>query len=246
MTSNRPSWDEYFLNIMNQVAARGTCDRGRSGCVIVKDKQILTTGYVGAPPGLAHCDDVGHHIKKTIHEDGHVTEHCVRTTHAEQNAICQAAKRGISIEGSTLYIRMTPCRVCSMLIISCGVARIVCERKYHVWEESHTLLDAAGVSIEYVHNEIQTYTAEDDKKMTVTDKVPAISGASYCDRCGEVVADNDAGFSPGLAGMWHHCGGQWQVGIGPDSVIKDRTAESDFLFSRYRRYGSISKPWRKE
>ena len=99
----RPSWDEYFIQIANTVAQRATCDRGRSGCVIARDKQLLVTGYVGSPNGLPHCDDVGHQMRKIIHEDGSITNHCVRTVHAEQNAICQAAKLGISLQGSTLY-----------------------------------------------------------------------------------------------------------------------------------------------
>ena len=88
----RPSRDEYFLEIANTVAKRATCDRGRSGCVIVKDRQILVTGYVGSPIGMSHCDEVGHQLKQTVHEDGTTTTHCVRTIHAEQNALCQAAK----------------------------------------------------------------------------------------------------------------------------------------------------------
>jgi len=99
----RPLWDEYFMNIMQAVSTRATCDRGRSGCVIVRDKHILTTGYVGSPPGLPHCDEVGHQMKTTIHEDGHQTQHCVRTIHAEMNAIVQAARIGVSLDGATLY-----------------------------------------------------------------------------------------------------------------------------------------------
>jgi len=156
-THLRPSWDAYFMKIANTVAERATCDRGRSGCVIVRDKQILVTGYVGSPVGLPHCDDVGHQFKKVIHEDGHTTNHCVRTVHAEQNAICQAAKKGISLDGATLYCRMTPCRVCAMLIINCGIKRIVCERKYHAGAESEEMFKTAGLSIEYVIEEIQQY-----------------------------------------------------------------------------------------
>lgn len=85
----RPSWDEYFIEIMHASAKRATCDRGRSACVFVKDNQVLVTGYVGAPKGFPHCDEVGHQIKKVINEDGQISEHCVRTVHAEQNAICQ-------------------------------------------------------------------------------------------------------------------------------------------------------------
>jgi len=104
----RPTWDQYFMEIAGTVSKRATCDRGRSGCVIARDKQILVTGYVGSPRGLPHCDDVGHLMKKVLHEDDRITQHCMRTVHAEQNAICQAARLGIPLEKSTLYCRMTP------------------------------------------------------------------------------------------------------------------------------------------
>ena len=153
----RPTWDQYFMEVTDAIAKRATCDRGRSGCVIAKDNQLLVTGYVGAPSGLPHCDEVGHQFKKTIHEDGSVTTHCVRTVHAEQNAICQAAKRGISISGATLYCRMTPCRTCAMLIINCGIVRVVCQRRYHDSADSEAMFAKAGVNLEYVHNEVQEY-----------------------------------------------------------------------------------------
>jgi len=153
----RPSWDEYFMEVCRAIAKRATCDRGRSGCVIARNKQILVTGYVGSPKGLPHCDDVGHQMKKVVHEDGSVTQHCVRTVHAEQNAVCQAAKLGVPIEGATLYCRMTPCRTCAMLIINCGIARVVCERKYHAGAESEGLFTRAGIELVYVHNELERY-----------------------------------------------------------------------------------------
>ena len=153
----RPSWDEYFMEVANAIAKRATCDRGRSGCVIARDKQILVTGYVGSPRGLKHCDDVGHQMKKTVHEDGKITQHCVRTVHAEQNAICQAAKLGVSIEGATLYCRMTPCRTCAMLIINCGITNVVCERKYHAGAESEEMFKVAGIALKYVIDEVQKY-----------------------------------------------------------------------------------------
>ncbi len=146
------------MEIAHTVSKRATCDRGRSGCVIARDRQILVTGYVGSPKGLPHCDDVGHQMKKMLHEDGHTTMHCVRTVHAEQNAICQAARLGISIEGATLYCRMTPCRVCAMLIINCGIRRVVCEKKYHAGMESELMFSQAGVSIEYFTDEVLKYT----------------------------------------------------------------------------------------
>jgi dCMP deaminase len=153
----RPSWDEYFMEITRTVSTRATCDRGRSGCVIVRDKQILVTGYVGSPRGLPHCDEIGHLMKKVLHEDDRVTQHCMRTVHAEQNAICQAARLGIPLEMATLYCRMTPCRTCAMLIINCGIKRVVCERKYHDGAESESMFGMAGVQIEYVYDEIQQY-----------------------------------------------------------------------------------------
>lgn len=156
----RPSWDDYFLELANTASKRATCNRGRSGCVIVRDKQVLATGYVGSPIGLPHCDDVGHLLKKVVQEDGETTEHCLRTIHSEQNAICQAAKRGISIFGATVYTRMTPCRTCTMLLINCGIERVVCERKYQQAEESEKLFNEAGVKIEYKFDEIQPYDLE--------------------------------------------------------------------------------------
>jgi dCMP deaminase len=153
----RPSWDEYFMELANAAAKRATCDRGRSGCVIVKDKQVLVTGYVGSPIGLPHCDEVGHLFKKTFHEDDTITTHCVRTVHAEQNAICQAARRGIALDGATLYCRMTPCRVCAMLIINCGIKRVVCEKKYHAGEESEEMFKQAGIKLEFFCEDILKY-----------------------------------------------------------------------------------------
>lgn len=153
----RPSWDDYFLEIAESVSKRATCDRGRSGCVIVKEKQILVTGYVGSPSGLRHCDDVGHLLKSVTHEDGSITQHCMRTVHAEQNAICQAAKEGVSIKEATLYCRMTPCRTCAMLLINCGIRRVVCEKKYHAGTESEEMFKKAGVALVYKHDEVLRY-----------------------------------------------------------------------------------------
>ena len=148
------------MEVANTIAKRATCDRGRSGCVIARNKQILVTGYVGSPLGLPHCDEVGHLFKQVTHEDGKVTNHCVRTVHAEQNAICQAAKLGVSLDGATLYCRMTPCRTCAMLIINCGIVRVVCEFKYHAGIESEGLFDEAGVKLDYVNTEILQYSRQ--------------------------------------------------------------------------------------
>ncbi len=154
----RPSWDDYFMEVANAISKRATCDRGKSGCVIAKDRQLIVSGYAGSPTGFQHCDELGHHIKKITHVNGEVTEHCMRTVHAEQNAICQAAKIGISISGATIYTRMTPCRTCAMLLINCGISRVVCERKYHQGEESETMFKEAGIELVYKYNEHQQYS----------------------------------------------------------------------------------------
>lgn len=153
----RPSWDDYFMEVANTISKRATCDRGRSGCVIAKDRHLIVTGYVGSPMGFAHCDEAGHKLKRLTHEDGTVTEHCMRTVHAEQNAICQAAKLGVSIDGATIYTRMTPCRTCTMLLINCGIKRVVCERQYQSAAESEEMLAEAGVSILYKYDDVQSY-----------------------------------------------------------------------------------------
>ncbi len=153
----RPTWDEYFMEVANAIAKRATCNRGRSGCVIARDRTLLVTGYVGSPKGFPHCDDIGHQMKQVIHEDGSQTEHCVRTVHAEQNAISQAARLGVAIEGATLYCRMTPCRVCAMLIINCGITRVVCERRYHAGAESEEMFRVAGVTTEFMNDGVQSY-----------------------------------------------------------------------------------------
>jgi len=153
----RPSWDQYFMDIAKTVAERATCDRGRSGCVIARDKQILVTGYVGSPKGLPHCDEIGHQMKTMIHEDGNQTQHCVRTTHAEQNAIVQAAKLGIAINGATLYCKMTPCSTCAKMIINAGIKRVVCEKKYHAGKESEEMFQCAGIEITFFEDEIEKY-----------------------------------------------------------------------------------------
>ena len=150
----RPDWDDYFIDMMDTVATRATCDRGRSGCIIVKDKRIISTGYVGSPSGIPHCDDVGHLMKQVIDDDGTTRQHCMRTIHAEQNAICQAAKHGISLEGSTLYCKMEPCRVCAMLIISCGIKKVVAKSMYHAAQETRDTFTQAGVTMVVLENRL--------------------------------------------------------------------------------------------
>ena len=153
----RPTWDEYFMEVRAAIAKRGTCDRGRSGCVIAKNHQVLSTGYVGAPRGLPHCDEVGHLFKDTIHPDGHISRHCVRTAHAEMNAITNAAKRGVAIEGATMYTWMTPCINCAMAIVNAGITRVVCVRKYHTAQDTEEMFATVGVKLEYLEEKLSEY-----------------------------------------------------------------------------------------
>ncbi|MCD4705830.1 cytidine/deoxycytidylate deaminase family protein [bacterium] len=153
----RPSWDEYFMQIVEMVGARGTCDRGKAGCVITLDKRIVSTGYVGSPTGISHCDEVGHEMHTVKHEDGHESMHCIRTTHAEQNAICQAARFGIALNGATLYCKMTPCYTCAKMIINTGIKRVVCAQDYHAGNRSKEIFVEAKVKYELLSDEMTTY-----------------------------------------------------------------------------------------
>ena len=157
----RPSWDEYFIRLVDEVASRATCDRGRSGCVVVREKRIICTGYVGSPPGLPHCDEIGHEMKQMVDEDGTVRSHCVRTIHAEQNAICQAAHHGLSLHGTTLYCTMEPCRVCAMLIASVGILRVVAKRRYHAGQDTREIFTRAGVELHILEDVVQSYDGQD-------------------------------------------------------------------------------------
>lgn len=146
----RPSWDEYFIEIMHSVGKRATCDRGKSGCIIVKNRQILATGYVGAPAGAKHCDEVGHEFVLTV-DDGCASEHCIRTTHAEQNAICNAAKNGVSTIDSTLYCQMEPCYACAKMIINAGIIRVVAFKQYQKAERSREIFKECNVKLEVIN-----------------------------------------------------------------------------------------------
>lgn len=153
----RPSWDEYFIRMVEMVGSRGTCDRGYSGCVITKDKRILSTGYVGSPIGLPHCDEVGHEMHTVTHSDGTESRHCIRTAHAEQNAIANAARAGVSIEGATLYCKMTPCYVCTKLLVNSGIKRVVAISDYHAGARSKEIFKEAQIDFEILNTNVEHY-----------------------------------------------------------------------------------------
>ncbi len=140
--------DEYFLAIANIVAARATCDRLWAGCILVMDREIVATGYNGAPSGLPECDEVGHLMVGGA--DGH--PHCKRTVHAEQNALYQARKTHANLRGAKAYINATPCENCLTELLKCGVRRVICGSVYSNAErtEMTTRLTAAfGATIDY-------------------------------------------------------------------------------------------------
>lgn len=122
--TERPSWETYFMGICDQVATRSTCIRRSVGAIIVKDNRILSTGYNGAPSGLAHCADVGCYRQAHGIPSGTMAEAC-RGIHAEQNAIVQAAKYGIPIDGSVLYCTTFPCSICAKMIINAGISQVI-------------------------------------------------------------------------------------------------------------------------
>ena len=157
----RPNWDEYFLGLIEPIGRRATCDRGRSGAIIVSQgNTILATGYVGAPPGQPHCDEVGHMMRTVIDEQGNKSQHCVRTLHAEENAILQCAKDGIKIEGATIYCKMVPCYNCAMRIVRVGIKRVVAQKRYHADELSMELFKNAGVEVVIIDNSIEEYSRQ--------------------------------------------------------------------------------------
>lgn len=137
MTRVRADWNEYFMGIAHQAATRATCQRKHVGAVIVRDRTVLSTGYNGSVRGLPHCEDVG-----CVVEDGH----CITTVHAEANAILQAAKNGVSIEGSELYTTASPCWNCFKLIANAGIRRIYYGEFYRD-ERAHEVAKKIGIEL---------------------------------------------------------------------------------------------------
>lgn len=141
---NRPSWDQYFIDIATLVASRSTCSRRQVGAVMVKGKNILATGYNGTPSGITHCSVTGCLRDQLKVPSGERHELC-RGLHAEQNAIIQAAKHGINIDGSTLYCTHSPCIICSKMLINAGIDNIVYLEGYPD-QLSLDMLQEAGIS----------------------------------------------------------------------------------------------------
>lgn len=154
----RPNWEEYFLGLIEPIGKRATCDRARSGAIIVSSyNTILATGYVGSPPGQPHCDEVGHLMRTVIDEEGNKSQHCVRTLHAEENAILQCAKDGIKIKGATLYCTMVPCYNCAMRIVRVGIEKVVTKKRYHADALSVKLFESAGLELKIIEDKTEEY-----------------------------------------------------------------------------------------
>ena len=146
---NRPSWDEYFMQMAEITAQRSTCLRRQVGAIIVKEKHIIATGYNGAPKGLPHCEELGGCLREKLEIPSGERHELCRALHAEQNAIIQAATLGQSIEGATIYITHQPCIICAKMIINAGISRIVIRRGYPD-EMSRGMLREAGLKVELI------------------------------------------------------------------------------------------------
>lgn len=150
VNDNRPTWDEYFLKIANDVAERSNCSRRRVGAVIVKDNHIISTGYNGTPMHTANCFDGGCPRCAGTTPSGHGLDECL-CVHAEQNAICQAARYGLPIDGGTIYVTISPCLTCAKLIINAGIRHVVYGGEYTTGiEKVVKMLAEAGVTIAMV------------------------------------------------------------------------------------------------
>jgi dCMP deaminase len=128
--TQRTDWHDYFMRIAGEVATRGTCDRRRVGALIVRDRMILSTGYNGSVRGMPHCDEAGHMMEN---------DHCVATIHAEANAILQAARNGVRIEGAEIYTTASPCWNCFKMVVNAGIGRIY----YGAFYREHRIFEVA-------------------------------------------------------------------------------------------------------
>ena len=146
---NRPSWDEYFMEMAELTAKRSTCMRRSVGAVIVKDNRAVATGYNGAPKGIAHCENRGGCIRQQMNVPSGQRHELCMALHAEQNAIIQAAAMGNSIEGGTIYITHQPCAICAKMIINSGIKRNVIKEGYPD-ELAASILAEAGLEIEKI------------------------------------------------------------------------------------------------
>jgi len=141
----RPSWDQYFMDITRLVATRSTCLRRQVGAILVKERNILATGYNGVPSGISHCDDAGCLRERLNVPSGERHELC-RGLHAEQNAIIQAARHGINIDGSALYCTNMPCIICTKMLINAGITTVIYAEGY-ADELAREMIGETGITV---------------------------------------------------------------------------------------------------
>ena len=155
----RLGWNQYFMSVACLIARRATCSRAHVGAVIVRERNILSTGYNGAPAGLPHCHDDSCRIYRTILPDGTIEENCVNTIHAEINAIAQAARHGVSIRDSDIYITSSPCIHCLKVLINVGIRTIYYRTPYKIERIDH-LLQLSGIPLIQVNPDDDDDTEE--------------------------------------------------------------------------------------
>jgi len=156
MSNKRPPWDDYFLKLAMLVAERSTCPRMHCGCVLVRDRQILSTGYNGSIPGDKHCEDDGCKV---------VDNHCIRTIHAEMNAILQCSSHGVNTKNATAYITNMPCTNCAKALIAAGIKEIVIFSDYHdthaeeFFEISQIPIKRLSMPEKVIHYDIKSFSS---------------------------------------------------------------------------------------
>ncbi len=176
MNQKRPSWDEYFMMLAKLAASRSTCLSRPTGAVVVNDKQVITTGYNGSLPGQKHCMDDGVCFRRSLKWPEAMKYDMCRSAHAEANAISLAAKKGVSIEGSTIYCTLEPCITCSKLIVMSGITRVVYEHPYdspiperdQYWKDvlglSRTTVEQIIIHDETMENALQFMSSDTSKR----------------------------------------------------------------------------------
>ncbi|MBI4309044.1 MAG: cytidine/deoxycytidylate deaminase family protein [Candidatus Omnitrophica bacterium] len=154
--AKRPDWDEYFLKLAMLASERATCPRMHCGCVLVKNKNVIATGYNGSIPGDEHCEDAGCLI---------VDNHCARTVHAEMNALIQAARRGHAVEGAGAYVTNMPCTTCAKALITAGIRRVVVFSDYHdtmaekFFAKANVAIDRIEMPNKEIHYDLRNYSS---------------------------------------------------------------------------------------
>lgn len=146
----RPSLQDTMFKVLESIGERSTCNRGHAGALVVRDGRIVATGWSGAPAGLAHCDEEGHSLDPQ-------TGGCIRTIHAEQNAICYAAREGIATKDATMYCTMTPCHMCAKSIVAAGIKEVRCMYHYRDELRSTALFMQTKIKVTWLNDEVRDY-----------------------------------------------------------------------------------------